>query len=138
MRILLLEDSIERIVWFRRRFQQHTLDVTDKPTRAIWWLQKHEYDLIFLDHDLREDHYTIMAHDTILDASGMVVAQWLAERPDAQPNATIVVHSLNPVSAPEMYARLRCEQRSARVFRIPFPVLKAKLTHEEDDLRSHH
>jgi ActR/RegA family two-component response regulator len=81
--------------------------------QAISMLQKKEYDVICLDHDLGGD---VMVNSDREDC-GMEVVRWMVE---AKPPAKVVVlHSLNHVAAANMCAKLK----QAGYFAVikPFP-----------------
>jgi CheY-like chemotaxis protein len=82
-----------------------------------------EYDLILLDHDLREEHYFSDEPDD--DRTGYAVAAWLAARPDSQPGAQIIIHSLNYSGAPRMRDALIATGFDAEW--IPFHYLQSGL-----------
>ena len=116
LRILILEDDVRRLSWFAEYFSRHQRDVTDHAQTATEWLAQREYDLIFLDHDLTEEHYyEAMADDGL---TGYVVAAWLAENPQQQKAARIIIHSLNYPGSDRMLAVLLRAGRHAA--HIPF------------------
>jgi CheY-like chemotaxis protein len=117
--ILILEDDERRRLWFDRKFSQYARDTTDDVAVAIQWLLEQEYALIFLDHDLAEEHYHLeMADDGL---TGYVVAAWLAANPDRQTDAKIIVHSLNYPGSQRMVDCLQNAGRKAE--HVPFPYL---------------
>lgn len=122
-RILILEDNAARCAWFRRKFRQSRCDVTCDVRQALEWLREEEYDLILLDHDLAEEHYSSHASDD--EGTGYAVASWLAGHAECQPGARIVVHSLNYVGAGRMVEVLEEAGREAE--HIPFYFLDAEL-----------
>jgi CheY-like chemotaxis protein len=116
LRILIVEDDVVRLSWFDQCFSRHQRDVTDRVQTATQWLAQREYDLIFLDHDLTEEHYfEVMADDGL---TGYVVAEWLAENPQQQSAARIIIHSLNYPGSDRMLAVLLRSGRDA--LHIPF------------------
>ena len=118
-RILIVEDDHTRRLWFQRHFAEHQRDETDDVSVALQWLSEREYALIFLDHDLAEEHYQLeMADDGL---TGYVVAAWLAEHPERQPAAQIIVHSLNYPGSQRMVDCLQSAGRQAE--HVPFPYL---------------
>ena len=118
-RVLVVEDDVVRRAWFERQFAQYERDVTDQVAVAIQWLGQRDYDLIFLDHDLAEEHYfEVMADDGL---TGYVVAAWLADNPDRQTGAQIIIHSLNYPGSDRMLEVLRSAGRRAE--HVPFPYL---------------
>ena len=118
-RILIVEDDELRRCWFREQFAQFECDVTDQVAVAIQWLTQRDYDLIFLDHDLIEEHYFIEAADDGL--TGYTVAAWLAENPDRQLQAQIIIHSLNYSGSQRMLELMQNAGRKAE--HLPFPHL---------------
>jgi CheY-like chemotaxis protein len=118
-RVLIVEDDERRRVWFAGRFAGYEKDFTDQAAIAINWLTQREYDLIFLDHDLIEEHYFEALADDGL--TGYVVADWLAQNPDRQMQAQIVIHSLNYLGADRMMEALQGAGRVAE--HVPFPYL---------------
>ena len=118
-RLLVVEDDHVRRSWFARQFAQYDRDVTDQVAVAIQWLAQRDYDLIFLDHDLAEEHYfEAMADDGL---TGYVVAAWLAENPHRQAEAQIIIHSLNYPGSDRMLEVLQSAGRKAE--HVPFPYL---------------
>lgn len=85
MKVLILEDSVERYSQFQNQLEGHLCFVHDAHS-AIGALQKNEWDVVFLDHDLGEGNGT-----------GYDVACWLEEHEEHMP--IVVVHSSNPVGA---------------------------------------
>jgi CheY-like chemotaxis protein len=122
-RVLIVEDDEARCDWFRRRLAACDIDLTCDVGRACELLSENEYDLILLDHDLREEHY--FSDDPEDDRTGYAVAAWLAARPDAQPTAQIVIHSLNYAGARRMCDALTAAGFDAEC--VPFPYLQSGL-----------
>jgi CheY-like chemotaxis protein len=118
-RILIVEDDYARCLWFQREFARYERDTTLDVSVAVNWLAEREYTLIFLDHDLAEEHYALeMADDGL---TGYTVAAWLAAHPERQPQAQIIIHSLNYVGAQRMLDVLQSAGRDAE--HVPFPYL---------------
>jgi CheY-like chemotaxis protein len=118
-RILIVEDDEVRRSWFQQQFAQQQRDETDEVAVAIEWLAERDYALIFLDHDLADEHYLLeMADDGL---TGYSVAKWLADHPERQAQAQIVIHSLNYPGAQRMLHCLRHAGRNAE--HVPFPYL---------------
>ena len=120
-RVLILEDDEVRCYWFQQQLAAREHDITCDIQQAIEWLEKHDYGTILLDHDLTEEHYYSDAHDD--EATGYAIAAWLAAHPERQPDAVIVVHSLNYVGAKRMLDVLRNAGREAE--HVPFPYLQS-------------
>lgn len=118
-RILIVEDDEMRRSWFHKKFAQYQRDATDDVSVAVQWLRERDYSLIFLDHDLAEEHYHLeMADDGL---TGYAVAAWLAQHPDRQPAAQIIIHSLNYPGSQRMLQCLQSAGRDAE--HVPFPYL---------------
>lgn len=109
MKILIVEDSLERIEWFERILSNHTLFISTNAITAKSYLLNEDFDLIFLDHDLGEHTQT-----------GLDVAQYLCSQSYLyKPN--IIVHSMNYDGAKQIESLL-----SNHVFpvqHIPFNLL---------------
>ena len=123
IRVFLLDDDTRRHEWFAKRFAKDHLDVASNVTEAIALLESSSYDAIFLDHDLLPEHYNSPVPDD--EQTGYAIAAWLAERPDQQPTANIVIHTRNADGALRMVERLRGAGRQAEY--IPFPLLTQKI-----------
>ncbi len=118
-RILIVEDDARRRSWFDKQFADCDRDMTDDVSVAVQLLLGRDYELIFLDHDLAEEHYDQeMADDGL---TGYAVAAWLAEHPERQPNAQIIIHSLNYPGSERMRQCLQAAGRNAEY--VPFPYL---------------
>ena len=122
-RVLIVEDDPVRCEWFRGRLRSCDLSVTCDAGEAVRWLAESEYDLILLDHDLREEHYWSDECDD--ERTGYAVAAWLAAHPGAQPRAQVVIHSLNYAGAERMLAALLAAGFDAEC--IPFHHLQSGL-----------
>ncbi|MDT7605349.1 MAG: hypothetical protein QOF61_3346 [Acidobacteriota bacterium] len=118
-----MEDDETRCEWFRRRLKAYELDVTCNVEEAIGWLGAREYRLILLDHDLREEHY--FSDETDDAHTGYGVAAWLAAHRESQPDASVVIHSLNYEGARRMLDALLEAGFDAE--HIPFPYLQSGL-----------
>lgn len=89
-KILILEDSKERILLFRRNFINAEIDYAKTAQEAIEFLKNNNnYFAVFLDHDLGDQIYTASNEN-----SGYGVATWLEQNPQHKPE-NIFVHSLN-------------------------------------------
>lgn len=88
MRILILDDNDERIVWFKQYFPD--ADIAKDATQGIRKVITNDYDLIFLDHDLwRTDELGKEDNN-----NGYEVAKALV-RSSLNKNADIIIHSMN-------------------------------------------
>jgi len=82
-------------------------------------LQGRAFTEIHLDHDLVDEQvYDWMEFD---ERSGYMIAKWIAEHPEASPEAKIIIHSLNELGAERMNQVLRLAGRKQLV--IPFVFL---------------
>jgi Response regulator receiver domain. len=93
MRILVLDDSKERLQAFQRKLIGHNVVTIMTASEAIQELENSFFDYVFLDHDLSDQQMVPSGPGT-----GYEVAQWLAEHVEKQP-LNIVIHSFNPVGA---------------------------------------
>ena len=123
MRILVVEDDPARCEWFRRRLAGAALDVTCDVREAVGWLSERDYSAVLLDHDLAEEHYFSNERDD--ERTGYAVALWLAQNPDRQREAAVIVHSLNYPGAARMVETLREAGRDAE--HVPFHYLQTGL-----------
>ena len=128
MRILFLDDMKTRhdavIRWFGDKPGVELVRVFTAP-EAIARLSEGHFDVVFLDHDLAEEHYLTLSEGLSEDrvageaeymcGTGMDVVDWLIANPivpgdgvipDAR-HSNIIVHSWNPSRAPEMFNRLK-------------------------------
>lgn len=83
--IFILEDSPERIKWFKTTFGDCSLTFTDDIKEACDELRTKDYDLVFLDRDLGHPR----------GESGEDVV-WVMKEEKLAQNACIVVHTVNP------------------------------------------
>ncbi|HLM55707.1 MAG TPA: cyclic-phosphate processing receiver domain-containing protein [Pyrinomonadaceae bacterium] len=123
--VFILDDDTLRHEWFARQFKGDRLDVAADPAHAVELLSANRYDLIFLDHDLLPEHY----HSDALDdeRTGYAVARWLSERPAAQADSTVVIHTRNADGALRMAELLRRQGRPAE--HVPFHLLEPRIKH---------
>jgi CheY-like chemotaxis protein len=98
VKVLVLEDDPNRIRCFQQYLIGDVIVIAVTAKAAIESLKNHKFDLIFLDHDLEEKHYT----EDALSGTGSEVANFLANNPEISPRATIIIHSLNPVGVARM------------------------------------
>ena len=96
MRVLILEDTQERIEQFKVTLAKHECVFTDDIHEAANLLYTETWGVLFLDHDLGG---LIMQESD--SKTGYAVARWLEENPEYQP-PIIVIHSLNPTGSTKM------------------------------------
>ena len=114
-KILILEDSDERIAAFKRALVGHNVVICKAVKTAIGELYDNTFDFIFLDCDLGEGN-----------RMGIEVAKYLSENPHGE---KIVIHSMNPVGQ----GRMKLMLPDAEV--IPFSVLIKQLSDEGAAIR---
>lgn len=88
MNILLLDDSSHRITFFQNALNQHKLMICRHARSAIKALKDIDFDVIFLDHDLRDKPV-----DPDDENSGSEVARYIADHEIACP--CIILHTEN-------------------------------------------
>lgn len=98
-KVLLLEDSIERINWFTERIP--TISVASTVESAIFLLAKVQYNCLFLDHDLG---FLDQFGKPGPEGDGTQFAKHLAETGFLA--SLVVIHSWNPDGAKRMKASL--------------------------------
>lgn len=114
MRVFLLEDDSERIEWFYNTFSDAEIHLAKNVDDGKELLQNNCYDILFLDHDLEARHY---ASDCANDLNtGYGVACFLEENQGCQPDAIVIIHSLNPGGS----VRMKQALRDRNVFQIPY------------------
>ena len=123
IRIFLLEDDERRCAWFEKRFKGDMLHISCDITEAKQLLEANTYDSIFLDHDLRPEHYGSTINDD--ERTGFAIAHFLASHPQLQRAAFIMVHSYNPDGAMRMVEELRGAGRQAEY--VPFNYLDDRI-----------
>jgi DNA-binding NtrC family response regulator len=80
MKILLVEDSPQRLDFFRYFYRDHDVHSATDAAEAVRLLSKEEIDLVHLDYDLADG------------ASSLDVAEYIARH---KPNLTVIIHSEN-------------------------------------------
>jgi hypothetical protein len=94
LNIFILEDTQERIDWFKKQFDNHYLTIAEYVNEPVCQcLKDRKFDLIFLDHDL-EDHLTRPTNVK----TGNTLAKYLVKN-NLQSQAIFYVHSMNPIGA---------------------------------------
>ena len=94
MRVLIVEDNLDRIRKLRRFFIGHEVDITEEAQKAIELLKSNTYNLVLLDHDLGGVE---MAPSD--EFSGFAVAEYISKN---NLNPEVIIHSCNPVGASRM------------------------------------
>lgn len=96
MKILILEDDINRIKQFKKNMIGNTLVITNHAVDCINELKKDKFNLVFLDHDLNGKQ---MEYDE--DDCGTVVAKWINKNP-LPIDTRVIIHSFNAPAAEYM------------------------------------
>lgn len=127
MKLLILEDDDNRIQKFKEHFIGCEFYITHLTDTAIDWIKTIDFDFIFLDHDLAEEHYQTWQNPSIIhENTGLVVAKFLEDNCNLNKDAKIVIHSLNPYGSQNMYRA--CRARNTHL--IPFTQLFDRLIYE--------
>jgi len=116
MKILILEDNLERQEQFIKNLVNHNITIVDDSKLAIEKLINEKWDLLMLDHDLGGMVYVESGENT-----GYEVAKFLEENKQYMP-INVIVHTLNPVGGQNMMECL------PTALRIPFVWTKERLT----------
>ena len=113
MKILIVEDSSERIAVFKRNLIGHNIHVACSAEQAYKIIEAEDrFDYIFLDHDLCGGTYEPSDNN-----SGYGVAKYIASYPEKHPHRAII-HSLNPSGASNIHSAL--EEAGIICNKIPF------------------
>jgi len=100
MKILVLDDQETRLIIFRQRLIGNIVECVKTATDAIKKLSEESWDMVFLDHDLRDKVFEKPGPGT-----GYEVAVWLRDHEDKKPKQ-IIIHSYNTKGAMYMKAIL--------------------------------
>jgi CheY-like chemotaxis protein len=131
LKFLILEHDPERINWFANNVFQHRVMFCLDAEDAIKALQRDNYDVIFLDHDLCDEHYKYVGvpldanfekfcNENLDATTGYAVARWLSENPNKSSDAQIIIHTMNRVQSKRMAQLLQ----SRNVYSIEFDDMK--------------
>lgn len=101
MRILVLEDSPERIGEFVNMFGDHSLVIVNTAADAISFLSTSKFDVVFLDHDLGGKVYV----DSEEENTGYQVAKMLPV--SLNRHTPVIIHSWNGAGAKRMLNALK-------------------------------
>ena len=133
MKVLILEDDYERILWFSNNMYLHKIMFVQTAEQAIKFLQSETFDIVFLDHDLCDEHYKYVTvpldadfekfcQENLDATTGFAVARFLAENPQRSPNAQIIIHTMNTVAQKRMSDELRSRNHVV----LPFDYMQRK------------
>lgn len=111
MNILLLEDNQHRITFFKNGLKAHKLTICNHAKAAKKALKKQSFDIIFLDHDLRNEPI-----DPESDNCGTEIARYIVDH--YIECDCIILHTENPIGRDAMEILLVNSQS------IPYSKLK--------------
>lgn len=112
IRILILEDNVERREAFRKTYSNNSVITSPNAEQCIHLLNSYDpFDIIFLDHDLGGQQMVESGPGT-----GYEVAEWLRDHPEKLPQI-VVVHSLNPAGRANIY---HCLKDLVKTYEYPF------------------
>ena len=100
--ILILEDNEFRINAFKKQFIGNPPVFVKTAKDAIEQLNKGNWDVLFLDHDLGDEVYVAPEEEN----TGSGVARWLEKHKDKIPRL-VIIHSLNPTGQEYIKAILK-------------------------------
>lgn len=138
-KILILDDEDYRHLRILQMHFGQKCFAVKTAEQAIKILQSETFTRIYLDHDLADEHYglvakveTYISYDHYMEqkekefneGTGHAVARWLAVNPDRSPRAEIIVHSINPAGSARMLETLKKAGR--KVKQIPFYDLRPR------------
>lgn len=112
VRIFILEDSKERIDWFKENLLTNNIDITEDVDVARELLNSFDYDIIFLDHDLGGRVYV----DSKEYNTGATVSKFIHETRNK--NVNVIIHSWNENGSKIMSGYLTASK--VRSFYAPF------------------
>lgn len=114
--ILILEDSEERIDFFKEKFEKdNNLFIFSFVNDAIDCLKRNKIDILFLDHDL--DHRVMV--NSYEKNTGFSFTKYIVN--NNLQFEHIYIHSMNPVGAKLMYEEL--EKTNNTIDLVPFYLL---------------
>ena len=117
MKLMILEDNLDRIEFFKRVYKNHTLYITADINEAYHIAENVELDLLFLDHDLESDNFKCLKEGR----TGYDFCKSLIEG-KLQKKAIIYIHSMNPCGGAVMERLLKDNGYEAQW--VPFHLLR--------------
>lgn len=111
MKILVLDDDIERLKLFKEFIDLYRLETNNKilyeftsdADECISKMKDEQFDIFFLDHDLGG-----LTHvNSVEENTGSEVSRWIVDNKDIVTGRVFIIHSFNPVGAKYMYDRLK-------------------------------
>jgi CheY-like chemotaxis protein len=100
MKILIVEDSQDRIAWFETALEKHELTISLDAATGKAAVASTKFDVIFLDHDLGGEQMV----DSRNENTGYQVAKTITTSKNS--DTPVVIHSYNPVGAANMQSVL--------------------------------
>lgn len=110
MKILVVEDSEERNVQFRKWLANHDYVIAVDAEEGLRLLHASQYDVIFLDHDLG-NRSGVDSNDP---NTGYTVAKQIPE--SINKNTQVIVHSMNVDGARNILGVLKTNNAFHRIF----------------------
>lgn len=114
MRILFLDDNQTRHKTFKSQTIGASVDQAFTAIQAVEFLKNNTYDVVFLDHDLGEEHYKNQNCND--DTTGQFVAKYCESVKEQFNNTVFVLHTLNPVGRESMKSILENAGFGVRVY----------------------
>jgi CheY-like chemotaxis protein len=112
--VLVIEDNVERIDWFKRMLtgvKQQTFAAS--PSKALNVVGAHRYDVVFLDHDAGWELVTDFNNqETMAQSTFWKAAEALA---NMNYSGTVIIHSMNRAGAARMEYLLGREAKASRL-----------------------
>ena len=93
MKILIVEDNIERRNWFKSEFKAYELTFAVNAEEGIKQVEWNKFDVIFLDHDLGG----LVFVDSFKQNTGFQVAKAIVN--SVNDKTPVIIHSWNPAGS---------------------------------------
>ncbi len=97
MKILILEDNLKRIQWFKQLFKNQELFIFDNVLDAYNTCLNYDFPVILLDHDLGGQEWV----DSKKENTGYQFVKMIIEK-QLQKDSLYYIHSMNPIGANKM------------------------------------
>ena len=101
MRILFLDDMEIRHEGINKIFPNYKIDHAYTAEEAVFYLSSRKYDLVYLDHDLNDEHYG-QEPSHAQEKTGFDVAVFISQMDKDDRPTQVIIHSWNPVGAERM------------------------------------
>jgi hypothetical protein len=124
-RILFLDDNKNRWDTFAAYNPHHTLDWVQTANHCIYKLYSHDFEEVYLDHDLGGKTYVNSGDEDC----GMAVVRSILKCKDKFKNTRFIVHSWNTPAAHEMCSKL-CDA-GLECYALPFATAVLKIAMQE-------